>query len=82
MLLLCGMLTFWRSFMEQDNQGETKIVNTDATDITRDSTIMATMRALIQWSMYAVCLCFFHVAKFFATAVKQPKDLIYQNTYL
>ena len=81
-LLLCGMLTFWRPFMGRDDQGESKIVNTDATDITRDAATMATIRALMQWSMYVVCLCFFHFAEFFVTAVKQPKNLKYDSFLL
>jgi len=37
------------------------------------------LRTLMHWSLYVVCLCFFHFLEFFSTANSQPALLSYES---
>ena len=80
-LILCGLMTFWSPFMEQDGRENLKMVNSDSKSNLRYTGTL-TLRILMQWCIYVVCLCLFHFSEFFVTAVKQPKNLKYDSFLL
>ena len=80
-LILCGLMTFWCPFMEQDGRENLKMVNSDSKSNLRYTGTL-TLRILMQWCIYVVCLCLFHFSEFFVTAVKQPKNLKYDSFLL